>query len=365
MKKKLLLLFILILTFSFTGCSGKDKATTSEQLKTIRIQTLQQTEKSLCMDYSGTVDSKQLTSYSFKTPGQINKIYVKKGDTVHAGDKLAELYKDDLKFQLNAAKSLMDTAEKNINKASYALNYAKSLFEKVDSLYSKNSISKNDYEQAVLQKSVSESELAQAKSQYQAAKTDYEYKLELLNNAVIYAENDGIVVSTTFDETERVGAFMPVVIIRSEEQIINIGIPQSELKYITLCSKAKVDIDGEKAYGTVTNIAEAPDSTTRTYTAEIKVEKSNFRLGSIAKVSIDTGKQSGIWIPMTAVFSDGEYYVYIVRDNIAFKKTIEIEKIDNDLVLVTGLNPGELLAVSGMKNLDDGSKVKVLSSTYK
>lgn len=108
----------------------------------------------------------------------------------------------------------------------------------------------------------------------------------------------------------------------------------------------------------VSNIAEAPDTATRTYTAEITVRNKVFRLGSIAKVSIGLGDQSGVWIPMSIVLSDGENYIFVVKADRAYKRIIEIEKISGDKVMVKGVETGELIVASGMKNLDDGAKVK-------
>lgn len=363
--KKIITAFLAVaVALTTAGCS---KASTKSeevqdagvQAKAVKVQKLEESRKAVTLNYIGTVASKELVKYSFKVPGQIGKIHVAKGDPVKRGDRLAELDAKDLQFQVSAAKSTMDIAGLNIKKAEDSLNYVSSLYEKVNNLYVKGSVSKNQYEQVQLQKAVSESEYSQAKSQYDAARTDYDYKSDLLENSVLYAEQDGFVVEKVFNENERVGAYMPVVIVRSGVQVVNVGIPQQELSKVGTGSKAIVDVDGEKAEGTVTNVSEAPDETTRTYTGEISVSGKTFRLGSIAKVSVDAGTQNGIWIPMSSVLSGGENYIYVIKDNRAFKRTVEIQKISGDQLLVTGVMEGELLTVSGMKNLNDGSTVNV------
>lgn len=363
MKKMVSLFISAALIINLAGCSGEAENTQSlkenKQLKAVKVLEVKEDQQPVSLKYIGTVDTKELVKYSFKVPGQIYKIYVSKGKQIKKGDKLAELDTKDLGFQVSAAKAMMDTASLNIKKAEDSLTYTNSLYKKINNLYRGGALPKDQYEQLQLKKEVAESEFSQAKSQFDAAKTDYAYKLDLLKTSVIYAEQDGSVVEKTFNENERVGAYLPVVIVRSGEQIINVGIPQQELDKVSVGSKATVVVDNDQAEGTVTNISEAPDQTTRTYTAEITVSKKTFRLGSIAKVSVNIGMQKGVWIPMSVALSDGESYVYVVKNERAFKRTIETLKVTDDKLLIKGVNPGELLVVSGMKNLEDGAKVKI------
>jgi len=203
--------------------------------------------------------------------------------------------------------------------------------------------------------------LLQAQSQYEAATTDYEYQLSLERDATIYAEQDGMVVELMSEEKERVSAFTPVISVRSLEEIIYIGIPQQDLEKIKVGSKAEIDVDGQKAEGVVGNIAEAPDTATRTYKAEVTVQGKDFKLGSIARVAIDIGWGKGVWIPIAAVLSNGgEDYVYTVKDGRAFKSTIVMIKQWENEIMVKDIEPGEHVVISGMKNLDDGARVKIV-----
>ncbi len=358
-RKYILLLAAAMLVINLSGCAKEEEAAESEPTKAVKVITIAESQEPVALDYIGNIDAKELIKYSFKMAGQIKKIYVTEGDRIKKGQALAELDTTDLNFQVAAAKATMDTAEVNIKKAKASLTYNNSLYEKTNTLYESNAVAKDALEQIQLKKDVAASEYAQAKSQYELAKTDYAYKADLLNNSVLYSEQDGFVASKLFNANERVGAYTPVVVVRSIEQIVNIGVPQQELTRISIGSKATVTVDKEIAQGVVTNIAAIPDESTRTYVAEISVSGQTFSLGSIARVAIAIGQQKGVWIPMTAILSDGENYVYIVKDERVSKRIVEIQKVSNDKVLVTKLKQGELLVVSGMANLADGTKVQV------
>lgn len=353
--------FIFIMMVSMTGCKNSGQQADEEERSTaVKVLEVEENNMPVEIQYIGTVDAKNVTNYSFKAGGQLNKIYVEKGDKIEEGQLLAEIDTQDFDFQLEGAKAAMDSAALDIKKAEDSLKYNDKLLENMSNLFAEGAISKDQYDQVKLQTDTIEASYQQAKAQYDAAKTDYEYKSTLLKDTELYAEESGTVVSVLHEVNERIGAQQTIVVVRSKTQVINIGIPQQDLKNIHIGAKASINIDDEYADGEVTYISEAPDSSTRTYNGEIQVSEKQFRLGSIAKVKIETGEEQGIWIPMTTIFSNGEDYVYIVRDNRVFKRTIELFNVSEDKIKVKGIKAGEFLAVSGMKNLNDGSKVNIV-----
>ncbi len=359
MKRFLTMVLVMSMILTLAACSRAEEVVVEERAKAVKVMEVNESENPVTLSYIGTVDSKDIINYGFKSGGKLGSIFVEKGDKINKGEKLAQLDMQDLNFQLSAAKSTLDTAKLNIKKAEDALNYDKDLFNKMDNLYSEGSIAKDSYDQVKLKLDTSKTTYDQAKSQYEAAKVDYEYKLSLIEDATIYANQDGTIVDISYEKGELVPQGYPVVIARSVGQIVNVGIAQKDLSKIKMGTEAIVDIDGEMANGKITNIAEAPDAATRTYTAEVTVEDISFRLGSIAKIEFSIGNENGIWVPISVVMANGEDYVYVVQDDRAFKKVVELGKIHEDTVMVNGINPGELIVISGMKSLNDGSKVNI------
>lgn len=362
MKKHLALLFtMMVLALTVTGCS-KDTAVTNGQMRAVTVQKVLPSEKAVDLNYIGTLDAKKTINYSFKSAGQIGRVFVENGDHVKTGDKLMELDTQDLDYQVSAAQSSLDTAELNVSQAKDSVTYSRTNLNRMKQLYTQNALSKDAYEQVELAADSAENSLSLAQAQYDSAVKNYNYQLSLRNDATIYAEQDGTVASIISRENERVNALTPVISVRSAEEAVNIGIPQQDLNRIQVGSRAEINIDGQTAPGIITKIDEAPDTATRTYKAEVTVQGKEFRLGSIAKVAIDIGSEKGVWIPLTAVLSDGgEDYVYTIKGSRAFKRTIDIQKQSEDKILVKGLKSGDILAISSMKNLDDGTKVKIIN----
>lgn len=82
-------------------------------------------------------------------------------------------------------------------------------------------------------------------------------------------------------------------------------------------------------------------------------------IGSAADVSLAAGAVNGIWIPIAAVMNDGEDYIFIIRDERAVKRNISLKESQGFNVRVEGLEPGDKLVTSGMKELSEGMKVTV------
>jgi RND family efflux transporter MFP subunit len=351
---------MMVLVLIVTGCSKTEETSIEEKVRAVKIEEVKESEMPVLLSYLGTVDSQDIVKCGFKTPGKLGRVFVNEGDEVKKGDKLAQLDIQDLQFQFDAAKSTLETANLNVKKANDAYQYAQSLLARVEKLYKKGSVTEDSYDKAKLQVSTSEHTYSQAQAQFSTAKTDYDYKKSLLDDATLYADQDGSVLKVPFEESELVPQGYPVVVIRSVQRVINVGIAQKDLSKINIGMEAYVEVDGQKAEGTVTNIAEAPDVETRTYNAEITIKENVFKLGSIAKVDFDLGTEKAVWIPVTCLLSSGQNYVYVVRDGRAFKTIVETGRTYGDRVRVSGIKNDDAIVISGMKNLSDGIKVKVI-----
>lgn len=360
MRKRLgIILMLILMICSLIGCSKEEKEVVSEKVRTVKVKKVEQKENPVTLDYIGTVDSKEIVKYSFKSPGKIGKVYVEKGQKVKKGDKLAQLDIKDLNYAANAARATMETANLDIQKAKDSLKYAQDYFEKVEKLYNKEIISMDDYDKAKLNVDTLQRTHNQAISTFEKAKTDYDYKTSMLNDSTIYANQNGIIVDTLYKEGELAPQGYPVVVVRSTIQIVNVGISQNDLDKVKIGTSALIDVQNSSVKGKITNISEAPDSDTRTYNAEVEVVGDNLRLGSIAKIKFEIGSENGIWVPISSVMANGVDYVYIIKDSRAMKRTIELQNVSGSNVKVKGINKGDLLVIEGMKNIKNGYKVSI------
>ncbi len=367
MKKIISLLVLVNLVFILSSCAiTKDSDdqtanTTHEKIVGVEVQEIGNSKNPVTLDYVGNVAAKEMINYSLKSSGRVEKLYVKKGDKVKKGQILAKLDRSDLQKGLTASKEDLTAANLNVKKAQEGIDYQNEMLSKMEVLYNDGTVSEDQFEQLKLQITVAKAELEQAQTQANSAQIGYNAKLSLYNDAVAYATKDGIVMELPQKEMEMYSAGYPIAIVRSNEQIINVGLSQSDVQKVIVGTEATIDVYGETATGVITHISEIPDTYTRTYNAEVTVSDKIFKIGSIAEVSFQMGEKDGIWIPINTISSNGEDYVYLVKDGRAFKRTIELQEIYEDTIKVSGIEPGESLVTSGMKNLKDGYRVKIVN----
>lgn len=358
-KRNRLLGLLLILTLGLSGCASASADVDSTNVRSVNIQEVKSTVGEETLEYIGVVGSKEIVKYSFKTPGKIEKVYVEKGQKVSAGDPLAKLDEQELRFALSGSQAKLSVAEFQAVQAKEALAYDRDNLKNMKALLDESAISQDLYDQVKLKTTVSEEKYKQALAQVKGLKAEVNHKNFLVNNATIIADTDGMVVEVLNKENEQVAAYYPVIAVRSVDQVVNVGIAQKDVDKLILGTKAEIDFYGNEASGEITQVADAPDTDTRTYNGEVTLKESEYRLGAITKVTFDVGEIKGIWVPVNAVLSEGEDYVYVVNDGRAFKQTVSIQQISNGKMMVEGLEEGQFVVVNGMKNLLDGMAVDI------
>ncbi len=340
----------LVLFALFLGACADKHAEEGEKARPVRVVEIKQEKRPVRLPYIGTLNSKDIKKYAFKMPGKVAAIRVEKGQRVAKGTLLAELDPTDVGFAVSAAVP-------PLRKANEAYEEAESFYQRIRALHEKGSVTSDDHDKAKLNRDVREAD-------YRRAQVDLEYKERLSADLKMYSEIDGYVVEILNKPGEIVGAGYPVVVVRNDRQVVQVGVSQKDVKQIRIGTPTALSIDGIEGKGRVSNIAQIPDLQSRTYTVEVtlddKLAASAFYLGSIAKVWFEIGEKEAVWVPVQAIQSDGQEYVYVVEGEHARRRTITLGAIENTFVEAEGLAPGETLVVEGMKDLHQGAPVSIV-----
>lgn len=365
---KIAFIFVSLVLISIIGYmyySKVNQTVVEDSVKPIPVGVLELKEVRypINLDYIGTIETEEIKNISFKVPGKIEKIYVNEGDFVSKGGAIAKLDVKELSFNLDGARAQMKMAYANFNKVKEDSQFISDNYDKISKLYGEGSVSKQQFEETELKLNLSRSSLEAVGAQYEQFKANYESIKNTINDARIVADEQGYVVDVIGKEGENIGAGIPVVLLRSEEQIIHVGLSQRDVKKVSLGQSAKVVLDDFQGEGKISHIHYIPDPRSRTYKVQIQMTKEfaseEFLIGSIAKVSIKIDDKSGIWIPIRTLMSDGEDYVYIVERNRIVRRNVITHQIYENKVLVEGLFEGELLVTEGIRNVKDGYLVSI------
>lgn len=402
LKKVFIVIFALSLTM--TACSSNSQNSDNvEHVRSVKTTEVKKESYPVKISYIGTVTSKDIKKYSFKSSAKIASVNVVSGTAVKKGDVLVNLDTNDLKFSVNAAKAQMESAEAqykkalngalqediktlelNVKQAQDAYDFAADLYDTNVKLFDKGGISQFQLDQSKLQMDNAKDTLNQgqealkkvqsgsrpeditsAKSQYEGAKTNYQANLSLLEDAVLKSDVDGYIIEVLYKEGEMVPAGYPVVVVRSEIQTITIGMSQKDVKQIHIGDSADVSIDGNSISGVISDINQIPDEKTLTYKVEVDLqEKSSDKkiyIGSIAKVNFTTHELEGVWVDIPIIMNDGQDYVYVIENDRVIKRIVQLGDIHEDKVSVLGLEPGSQLVIEGSSNIKEGYKVAVVN----
>jgi len=151
--------------------------------------------------------------------------------------------------------------------------------------------------------------------------------------------------------------------------IIDIKVPENYVGVLKKGLKAEVTSSAyKKVYkGEIETISSRIDPSTRSILSRIIVDNSNFEIipGQLMTVKIIYDEKNQIGVPESAVTIQGNTaFVYIVNDDTAEKKDIEIGKRNFGKVsVIFGLSEGDIVISEGVSKVRDKGKIKIIKST--
>lgn len=305
--------------------------------------------------------------------GIVEKIYVDFNSEVKKGQLLAELDRSILNEQLTQAQTIVSNAKSN-------LTMVQQQYDRIKALYDNKAATQESYETAV-------NALTQAKNQLKTAQSELTRAQTNLSYATIYSPIDGVIMNKAVEEGQTVASSF------STPTLFTIANDLTQMQVEAAVDEA--DIGGVKAgqpvtftvdafsddifHGTVKEVRINPTVTSNvvTYTVIINAPNPESKLfpGMTASVSIVTKKESGLAVPMQALFvsldpmsqkmleKKGYSFKMLYRDEKALteglkdisKKPIWVmrgEKSFEQVSVTTGLSNGVTTLVSGIKEGD-------------
>ena len=244
------------------------------------------------LEFSGSVVSDNQKFITSRFMGFIKNMRVGEGDIVKKGDLLYEI---DSK-EIEAAERQVDLA---ISQARLALQMNENQLNNVlinlarfKRLYKKNMVSKYELEQMELAAKNLKDMVKIAKKQVAQAEAKKDEVLNQYKYLRIKAPNDGVITMKRAKEGEMQIPGMPVLMLTDLSSLkIITEVNESDLKYIKLGKKVKVEIPsvGYKTEGEIAAIIPSSNPMTHKFKIKIKFNKGNKAIfpGMYAKVYIN------------------------------------------------------------------------------
>ncbi len=358
-------LLVMLLSIALLSACSAPKIDVTIKEKSVKVLSVIEESHPQMLYYLGVVYSDEIKKYAFLSGGEIEKINVEVGDTVTKNQIIATLKSEKLAISVDNASEQQRAAQLEYAKAQKNLNYLKDLLSDTKVLLDAGATSQQQYDQIKLQKEIAQKEVYQAAARIEQARLQSQFSEDNVDDTILRSDIDGTVLEINYETGEIVGQGYPVVLVRSNQNTIQVGVTADDLKKIALGDAVQIKLpDGRVQTAQISRIRHIPDEGSRTYTVEINVENDgSLLLGETVDVAFVLGEQSGIWLPISTILNDGLDYVYIAEEGRAKRIDVVLKDIYNDKVMVEGLKVNDLLVVSGVKSLAPGYKVKVLEQS--
>ncbi|MGK9369374.1 efflux RND transporter periplasmic adaptor subunit [Melioribacter sp. Ez-97] len=330
---------LLLLFVGFAGCSSKKEEVKENKPIPVEVTRVETTSIEREIELVGTLQPWKEANLGAQTTGRVEKIFVEEGTYVKEGDLLFQM--DDT--QLIQAKLQYQLAKDN--------------YERMKPLYESGSISQSQFDQV--------------KANYESAEKSYNL---LLTNTQFRAPFSGVVTAKKLNEGEIFllaptgGAPSIITIMQLNPLKLTLGISESDFNSVktgqTVVVKSDIYPDREFK-GVINRINPAINPATRTFQAEVKVPNDNnlLRPGMFVRASVKIGSKEGIIVNRSAALKQlgsDAYYGFIVKNNTAKRVELKLGKEFNSVVeIVSGLSEGDYLVTKGQGLLKDGSAVEI------
>ena len=301
------------------------------------------------LNFQGSLDTDQNVVIYPELPGLLKDIYVKQGDKVKKGQLIAKISDNGLTDQLEQLELQRDLA--------------KTTFERMQKLWNQKIGSEIQYLQAETNFKSLEKKISQMK--------DQEDKTRIL------APFDGTIDDVIADVGSNLApGLTPILrIINIEKMKVSAEIPEIHIPSIKKNKNVKiyVPILDKQILGNISSVGNFINPNNRSFSIEIKLLNKSNELKPNMTVSLeinDYQNESAILIPSKDILEDekGSFYVYkLVSDgNDNYKSSkVMIEKgksYNNMTEIKTGLKEDDLIINDGLRQVEDGQTVKVIST---
>lgn len=298
------------------------------------------------VEVQGNVETDQNVVLNAEYSGVLTNVYVKEGQRVSKGQRLAKIDDGGLSSQVAQQEAQMALAQ--------------TTFERQERLWE--------------QKIGSEIQFLQAKTSYEAAKNATQQLRSQLGRTVITAPFSGVVDNIISDPGQVVtpGQTPIIRLVNLSNMYVKASIPENYLKNIQKGTQVKVKLASinEEFTGTVSQVSNYINPNNRSFDIQVEIPNKDglVKPNLIATVKVnDYTSEDAITIPENILQENaaGETIAYLykpVNDSIGTAKRIILEtglSYENHTVVKSGLKTGDTIIIEGAKTLRDGQKVTI------
>ena len=350
------MLLLVAMAAGVVGCGGaqgepseeaEDRGEGYRRVVNVEVERVEARNFTSTIPLTGVALAMRDVMVSAEEVGVVRRVLLDKGSPVRAGNAILRLDDAVLKAQVAAAAAQAE--------------YDQEVWESRKKLFEEDSVG---------------SELAYHQAQYTSEQSqgNLEALQTRLDRTTIRAPIRGILNDRLVEVGTMVSPGTVVArVVQADTIRIMAGVPERYALYVSVDADASVSFDvlpGESFAGSITYVGVAVDQDARTFPVELMLANPGglIKPGMVAEVSVTQGELAdAIVAPRQALVSmeDGQV-VFVVEEagdeTVAAARRVEVAASQgNDVVIGSGLVPGDRLVVVGQQGLTDGDRVRVVA----
>jgi RND family efflux transporter MFP subunit len=335
---------ILLLVLTCMGCavssrSGTPASRSMEQIYRedgfpVRVRTLATESFSAYLKYPATLKARLESAAAASIPEVVREVHARVGDHVLKDDVIVSFSQDNANYQ--QARAARDTAE-----ATYA---------RFRTMYESSNISAQDFDNV--------------KVQYAQATSAFKNMDNIIN---VKAPIDGYVTALNVQVTDNVYPGAPLFTVSNLDAIeAKLYVTTEEARTVRTGQAALIEEDGQSARGTVTQVSLVMDPQRKAFSVTASFANRGFVLtsGITEDVALEVYHAPAIVVKEKELVRQIDTWcAFVVHGDTAQRRALKIGHQDGlRFEVLDGLKPGDKLVTEGAQGLNDGTKVRVVST---
>ena len=348
-----------------------------------------------------------------KLAAPVRKFYVNRGDSVKAGQLLAELENRDITASAAEGKGGVDQAESNLRAtrgasipeasvkaksdaeaAREVLDAAQKVLESRRQLFKEGALARRQVDEAqvayaqanaqylsakehlrALDAVAREEQIKSASAQVETAKAHYQSLQAQVSYSQILSPINGIIADRPIYAGEMASPGTPLATVIDISRVVaRVNVPQVQAGIVRVGHPAVLTVPGveEEIIGKVTVVSPAADPNTTTVQVWIEVDNPSRKLkpgNSVHAVIVIQTFMAAAVVPVAAILpgeEGGNAVLTVGADSRAHRKKVELGVREGAKVqILNGVQPGEEVVIVGGMGVDDKAKVKVIDTSVK
>lgn len=321
-----------------SGCKPKEKQAERAPL-VVEVMAVDTVVGGMTRTYVGEVEEHLSVATSFATGGKVERVYVRDGDRVSAGQILAVANSTNAQNAYNSAKASLQQAE--------------DAYQRLKKVYDQGSLAEVKWVemQATLEK---------ARSMEQIARKQ-------LEDCTMTAPISGVVGTCNAKVGSTLLPGEPAVTILDLGSVsVTFSVPESEINTVTVGKEAYVYVpalDNRMLVGKITERGVAASRVSHSYQVKIAFPNTDKSLmpGMVCKVLLEQPDNQGFVVPAKCVQTRPEgLSVWVVENGRAQRRSITSSQfVANGVLVTSGLHPGDTIITSGIQKLYVNAELKI------